>query len=366
MVVKVALVVTHLRSGGVTEVIHRIIQGYLDSKKISGKNSIEISILTIRNIKFNSHQYPCFNSVIVKKISWKNIRSLNFDVWNFHGAIATVFGWLLKFLGLKQDNKFVSTVHSDFMSDFDHSFKPSHSFILKFSYTVAMRHMDENSCVAPFIKTKYQDKTLLIKKIIPNTAKLAQPVRRKDLFEGPHFNFVFIGGVTKLKNVKFLVEVFNLLPACYKLKIYGDGGDIEICESLVADCRKEDIKFFGWRDNANDELLSADCYISASMTEGSPMAVLDALGAGIPVALSLIPGHIDLCLHLCNNSCLQFKLESPENVASKIIDFRKKFNGESFYDELYDEKNKFLFDSTDLGYREWYINLKNSTFKQRI
>lgn len=359
MVVKVALVVSNLRSGGVTEVVHRIIEGYLDSKKIISKSSVEISILSIRDDNFNSNKYPGFNSVTVNKMSWDNIGDYNFDIWNFHGPFATIFGWFLKFFRFKKSGKFVSTVHSDFMLDFEHSFKPTKSFILKHSYTMCMRYMDENSCVAPFINAKYQGHKFLIKKIIPNTTNLITTVRREDLFDNQHFNFVFIGGVTKLKNVKFLVEVFNLLPACYKLKIFGNGEDMKLCESLVTDCRKDDINFLGWKDNVNDELLSADCYISASMTEGSPMSVLDALGAGIPLALSNIPGHIDLCLNLTKSSCLQFDLESPQYVANQIIEFKNQFHKKRFYDELHNYKNDFLFSNMYLKYREWYLDLQN-------
>lgn len=56
----------------------------------------------------------------------------------------------------------------------------------------------------------------------------------------------------------------------------------------------ESAQFLGVRSDVPDLLGAADCFLSASVYEGLPLSVLEALASGIPLVLSRIDEHVDI------------------------------------------------------------------------
>lgn len=119
------------------------------------------------------------------------------------------------------------------------------------------------------------------------------PFNKRNVKRKRGLNFVYLGSVSCLKNVDFLAETFSLPQnSHFHLYIVGDG---VLYEKLRTKYLKNvNIKFVG-RVNAPDKYLEmADYYISASLSEGMPMSVLEALATGLPILLSDIPSHIKI------------------------------------------------------------------------
>ena len=101
------------------------------------------------------------------------------------------------------------------------------------------------------------------------------------------------------------------------------------------------ITFYGQvnREKVYELLQNAQLFISMSKTEGHPVAVLEALGAGKPVILSNIEPHIEIdlnpdCVKIVNevdlvNAINFYRFKSNEEL-SKISESSKKIIKENF------------------------------------
>jgi glycosyltransferase involved in cell wall biosynthesis len=81
-------------------------------------------------------------------------------------------------------------------------------------------------------------------------------------------------------------------PAGYL--VVGDGPERCALERLAADLGVRDrVAFAGWREDARDLVAALDVLAVPSREDGSPLVVLEALGAGVPVVGSRVGGIPD-------------------------------------------------------------------------
>lgn len=76
------------------------------------------------------------------------------------------------------------------------------------------------------------------------------------------------------------------------LVLLGDGELREQCEAEADG--NQNVRIEGYVDNVTEYLQAADCFVSASHSEGLPNAVMEALGTGLPVCLSSIRPHREI------------------------------------------------------------------------
>lgn len=103
--------------------------------------------------------------------------------------------------------------------------------------------------------------------------------------------------IVPLKDQKFLISCFKKRPD-YQLIIAGPPGD----EAYFNELKKEEenydnIKLIGAQEMVSDYNLGSDLYVSASTSEGIPVAVLEAMAVETPCLVSDIPGHQTLNHH---------------------------------------------------------------------
>ena len=96
------------------------------------------------------------------------------------------------------------------------------------------------------------------------------------------------------KGLEHLLEVLGAEPGL-RLSIAGDGPLGEhLAQEVDAHGYRDRVDFLGWQDDLRPFYGGLFAYVSLSRKEGLPYGVLDALGAGLPVVLSDIPGHREL------------------------------------------------------------------------
>lgn len=105
--------------------------------------------------------------------------------------------------------------------------------------------------------------------------------------------YVFCGYLSKRKNVEFLIEAWEKSENHKSLLlIIGDGPQYNELKNRVNNNNR--IIMLGKRLEISRYLTSADYFISSSLSEGLPLAVMEGLAVGLPAILSNIPSHLEI------------------------------------------------------------------------
>lgn len=121
----------------------------------------------------------------------------------------------------------------------------------------------------------------------PPPAEIARP---------PHL--VFVGRFNPQKQPQFLVDVLALMRDLpWRLTMIGDGPLMPAVQVRVAQVNLQDrVTLAGWRTSAEVQatLAKADLLCMPSMSEGMPVAAVEALKHGLAILASRIPGVRDV------------------------------------------------------------------------
>jgi glycosyltransferase involved in cell wall biosynthesis len=112
------------------------------------------------------------------------------------------------------------------------------------------------------------------------------------------FTVVAIGRMAPVKNPYVLLEAFTRSSGPGSRLVWIGEGPLR--PALMEEARRrglaDRIEFTGPipRETVFEHLLNADLYLSTSLGEGLPLAVMEAMVAGLPVLLSDIPPHREI------------------------------------------------------------------------
>lgn len=109
---------------------------------------------------------------------------------------------------------------------------------------------------------------------------------------------VNVGRLIGAKHQAWLLELMARLPENFTLVIVGDGplrGDLE-AQAKRLGLSGGRVRFTGqvYRAEVFREMAAADVFVSSSVREGMPVAVLEAMAARMPVVLSDIGPHAEI------------------------------------------------------------------------
>lgn len=108
----------------------------------------------------------------------------------------------------------------------------------------------------------------------------------------------FVGELSPRKNQIFLIEAVSKLRAegyPLKLLLLGEGASREELEAEIEKCQLQNIVFLpGNREGAMPYLGITDIYLSASISEGLPFNLLEAMHCGLPILATDVKGQTDL------------------------------------------------------------------------
>ena len=168
-------------------------------------------------------------------------------------------------------------------------------------------------------------------------------------FSPDSYLLVFVGELSKRKNQKLLIEALHIIkkdiPSA-RLCLVGDGGEREALRSLAVRLGISDsVYFVGKRRDACDFIRAADLYVTASISEGLPFNVIEALGAGKTVVASRVKGHTDLVED--GASGFLFDVKNADAMAALVIKIHReglRLDGKEIKKqyEKYKKENVFL------------------------
>jgi glycosyltransferase involved in cell wall biosynthesis len=129
-------------------------------------------------------------------------------------------------------------------------------------------------------------------------AAASRPSARKTLGLDP--DALALGTVARFDRVKaldVLLRGFAVLAAAQpaaRLVLIGDGPEARSLRALAASLGIEArVHFAGVVPDASFLFPALDLYVSASRREGLPLALLEAMACGLPVAVTRVSGHVD-------------------------------------------------------------------------
>ena len=148
------------------------------------------------------------------------------------------------------------------------------------------------------------DKVEVITNAVPIPPLATEDDTRLQCFRQQHdiskkeFVFVYIGRLSEEKGLLYLLDAFAELirsKACIRLFLVGDGSQRESLERRTAELGLDQhVSFVGFQEQVSLWLAIADCFVLPSMTEGTPMALLEAMAAGVPIVATRVGGVPDV------------------------------------------------------------------------
>jgi glycosyltransferase involved in cell wall biosynthesis len=119
--------------------------------------------------------------------------------------------------------------------------------------------------------------------------------KRRALSLGPDaFVIGYVGRLSREKGVGHLIEAAGLLKGHireFKILLLGDGPQRAELEGLVRSLGLEkEVEFTGFQSDIASWLPAMDVFVLPSLTEGTPMALLEAMSFGVPVIASAVGG----------------------------------------------------------------------------
>ncbi len=108
------------------------------------------------------------------------------------------------------------------------------------------------------------------------------------------FTLISVGRLTPEKDFPSLLQAFSILAASLpdvRLWILGDGPERESLRTLIQRLGlSESVQMLGMRDDVGYWLAQADLFVLASVSEGLPVALLEALAVGLPAVVTNVGG----------------------------------------------------------------------------
>ena len=159
--------------------------------------------------------------------------------------------------------------------------------------------------------------------------------------------FLFVGRLTAVKNLQFLIQVFNEFPNC-QLTIAGFGE----LESELRSIASENIKFIGAVPNKHLTKIyqDHDVFILPSYSEPWGLVVEEALNNGLPVIVSDRVGCADEIIEEGKNGLI-FK----NNDDKSLQDCIKKIQEVNLYNKMRKFISELDFEEIERAQAQCYI-----------
>lgn len=170
--------------------------------------------------------------------------------------------------------------------------------------------------------------------IIPNGISHAAPPNAQAIVDGRNrlgvppatFAIVQLGNLHRPKNQRLSIEMLSkidpVLRGRIRLVFVGDGADRDMLGALARERGvKQLVRFLGYRNDAMRLLPGADLAIMPSLSEGMPLAMLEAMSAGVPVLTTPWPGARDLLAQgACGTISADWEPETLARCVEAIVD----------------------------------------------
>lgn len=254
----------------------------------------------------------------------------------------------------------VTTIHNISSEDYVRSkgFILGHYMSLRFKLN--LRHIEFPVAISAYMKQYYSHYHQGIQVICNGVQFRREPLNRNQIctslgITSSKLIVLVTGHLSKLKNPSFVVKELKNSKNDFMCVFVGAGSELQKCQIIAnGDLR---FNFVGYVTNVYDYLSVADVFVSASFTEGMPLAVLEALNMGVPSLLSEIPAHVEIANVMNMEEVKTFPLVPGE--LTKQFD---NFISHTYDHSVIEDRAKEFFSASSMAER--YSLLYLSIFNQ--
>ncbi len=276
-----------------------------DNHRLDGTGIIRHQVDFVRSpfqLKSNYKAYKQLKQVMKKE---------HFDMIHCHTPMGAVLGRLVAKPYRKKGTKVLYTVHGF------HFYKgaPLKNWLLFYpvewwlaNYTDTLITINKEDykrakhfCQKKATKVKYIPGVGIDTEKITNVVNsVDKTVKRKELgLNEDDFVLINAAELTARKNQKVVLQAVFKLKEKYGKKVQvllcGEGPKKKELEDYAKKAGiQEQVKFLGYRTDLYEMYAISDCFIFSSLQEGLPVALMEAMAAGLPVVCSNIRGNRDL------------------------------------------------------------------------
>lgn len=368
--IKILYVISTLANQGPVNQLYNLVKN-IDRKEFSveiltlSKEGNNSRIKEFYDLKIIIHalNIPHAKHSLYKKNFLDKIEKINPNIVHSHGFRADFFNSILK----KNKNIVTfNTIHNYAYEDYLNLYGQVRGSLLAYRHLKLIKNIDYPVACSLTIKNMLKNKHNLDVYAIQNSAdeekfnceekKSKSFYREKLNLEKEKIIYVYVGNLIKIKNVSYLIKAFNALDEKFQLLVLGDG---DLKNELMKEASKN-IVFLGRKTNVQEYLCASDVFISSSLSEGMPTAVLEAMACGLPLLLSDIPQHQEI---IDKNPFVGdlFSLNDSEDLLQKINAYSSK--------DIIKEKSKASVDTfnkyfTSKRMTDEYITLYEKALKK--
>lgn len=193
------------------------------------------------------------------------------------------------------------------------------------------------------------------------SSELVQMLRRRSpSLNGQHPCIAIIGRLEVQKGHQYFleaaVEVLRHVPGA-RFWIIGAGSREHALRRKVVELGLEDaVRFLGRRSDVPDLLGQIDVVVSASIWEGFPTVILEAMAAGVPVVATDVSGSRELVRDGVTGRLVPMANvpRLAEAIVATIVDHRTSL---AMAQRAQAEVQRYTIDATAQGYHELYQHL---------
>ncbi len=360
--IRILYLISALKKCGPINVLYNLIKG-LDPKKIDifivslseGETGSIVDLfeaLHIDIISLNESRIKGFfvNQRIIQKILYDE----QIDIVHSHGFRADKINAQLK------NVLTINTIHNFPSEDYIHRYGKIMGSWMSIEHKNKIKDIQFPIACSKTLMQKFNDvynintefiqNGIDIKKFSPLTENKNKLRKSLNLPIDPLI-FIVSGALSQLKNPKVIIETFQLQKnENHVLLFIGNG---KLFSALSKTYESTNICFAGGVDKVNEYLQASDFYISASLTEGFPNSVMEAISVGLPMILSNIPAHVEI---IGDNYPYLFNPKSSEDLTKKLKLIIQKEN--KLYSQMHSLKikNNFNAQLMSIKYEQLYIS----------
>jgi glycosyltransferase involved in cell wall biosynthesis len=257
--------------------------------------SLDASGITYDPIHVDASWFKYFNPVRNVGETVARLKTGRFDLVHSHGYRADLIGFVAaRYLGLP----IISTCHGFISTD-------SHLRAYNRLDVILLRHFDRVIAVSEQIKTDLIARRMDAMKIhvITNAvreesgldaARIRAKTRMRLGIAEEEFVLGFVGRLSGEKGLHHLLEAarrWSLSDCRWRLVLVGEGPQRGALEQAVGNFALRDrVIFTGFQTDTSEWYPVMDAFVLPSLTEGTPMVLLEAMANGIPVIATSVGG----------------------------------------------------------------------------